>query len=168
MAKKRKGIMTKRIIGILLLAIGSFMVFVSCGNAQLKKSATFYDDANEYITDNAKATYETGGADPDYKELPRKHTVLIKTQEEYNQILKDSSIECDFEQEMIVVHTFTTIVGTDCPGVLKSIKQNGNKIIIKCKIKGHKGYYTAATPWQRWFAIKMKKVDFESVEVQIV
>ena len=158
--------MKKRIIGILLLTVGCFMIFASCGNAQLKKSATYYGDANECVADNAKATYETGGVSPDSKELPREYTILVKTQEEFDQILKDSSIECDFEQEMLVVHTFTTIAGVNQNSELKSIRLKGNKLIIKCRMERLKGYYNAAIPWQKWVAIKMKKVDVESVEVQ--
>ena len=156
----------KRSIIFILLIIITFTLFASCGNAQLKKSATYYGDANEYVTDSAKETYKTGGVSPDFKDLPKEHTILIKTQEEFDQILKDSSIECDFEQEMLVVHTFTTIAGVNQNSELKRIRLKGNKLIIKCRMERLKGYYNASIPWQKWVVIKMKKVDVESVEVQ--
>lgn len=160
-----------KIIMIALFVIVCFGFVASCESARLKTDAALYDNAGDYITDETKEVYRTGNATPYWDEtLPTEYVFALRTQEEFAAVIKEeSAFECDFDSEMIVVYTFMTMVGDSDHFKIKRIKKEGTDLKIVFELSTKHGFSEkwASTPHQRWFLLKMKKVDCAEIKVHL-
>lgn len=174
-------------LAFILLAMACMAVFTSCYHTGEKADDDWKgedveditsdivflcDNASEYILDNVKEEYQTGESRPHfYKDYPNEYIVLLKTREEFIQTIKENtSIECDFEKENIIVYSFTTMEGVDDSFKLKTVKKKGEKIKITFEKPIHTELFGGwvSTPNQRWFLLKIKKMEIESESIEII
>ena len=92
-------------------------------------------------------------------------TLIIKEQKEFEKVFCDFNI--DIEQEMLLVHMFTSPHSRPCK--IRSIKLDDGILKIDFKMKdGKLGYGDASNPQLRIFIVKMKKLEIVAVEFNLV
>lgn len=129
-------------------------------------NAVLNDNAVEMIDETFSRNNLTAGA---YYEdipnpgdsLPESRCFIVKSEAEYKEIFKDCSLDVNFESEMIIVYTFT--IEYILPARIKSIILVDETLKINYEIKLIQGAGSACQPFQRWFVIKMDKLEVSSV-----
>lgn len=164
--------MWKKFLGIcattalcLVMAAG----FAACGKNQYH--AVLYDNAEEWINEEYVNAHRTRGAR--YGEnsesvaddsCPETWTEIVKNQEKYLEIFSDAQeeFEVDFEKEMLIVYTFTTVYHRSCS--LTKLKLKDETLTIGYKIPTMVGVGDASKPYQRFFVVKLDKLDLNAAE----
>ena len=93
-----------------MLSLLLFMFLGICtGCSSNKYNAVLYDSANEWIDGDFAKENLTGDYGDEVN--PSTRTFIIDSDEKYNEIFVDDleELEIDFNEQMIIVHTFTTI-----------------------------------------------------------
>lgn len=166
----------KKINSLLVMAVCTFAIVACLGllsgcNKQIPYNATLYDNVGEQINADFKEANPTSGwFDSDYS-LPESKIWIIETQADFTDKFTVSPFECDFENEIVVLYTFTCSQGVSTKYELSDVKENANTVTIECTfISPTKNKYanTVAKPWQRWFAIKMDKTVAKGIEITLV
>ncbi len=165
--------MKKRSICFLAVLLACLCVFVGCGGARYH--AKLYDRAQDWVDEeflNENRVYgayyrikDYGDGIYDYeqdKTSPRTRTFVIKTEEEYQQIFSRSTVEVDFEKQIVILYMFNCDYARDC--LLKNIKLEGQKLQVYYKLENIGGRNDGTMPYQRCFMLVMDKTDFEAVE----
>ncbi len=145
---------------------GCLLVLSGC-NAN-KYHAELYDNLGQYINEDfAKknvlwgVTYYEDRNDS----IPKKLTFTADNNEELREIFKDDfDFEIDFNSQILFVYTYTT---TNIGKLnLKNIELKDNSLIIDYRAESKfsdRFIVDTCSPYQRWIAVKMDKVEFDSV-----
>lgn len=154
--KKTKFIM----FGLVLMMF--YGVFTGCSNN--KYNIVLYDSANEWIDTDFANENITGGFGDDVN--PETRTFIVDNDEKYNEIFVDDldELEIDFNEQMIIVHTFTTTYHRD--NNITNLELEDDILKIGYKMGKKYGVGDASRPYQRWFVVKMDKVDVNTVEFE--
>lgn len=175
------GIFMKRLF---LLGVFLIVLFTCVGCNTNKYNAYLFDDAREWIKDefaNANPTfgYFNENLNEDYfsedfnentdlisdESYPRKRIFLVDNQEKYEQIFIANIDELDinFNEQMLIIYTFTTIYHRK--NSITNLKVNNQILTISYKMASQKyGVGDVSRPFQRWFVVKLDKLDITSVE----
>lgn len=157
---------------ILLLLVAFMGMFSGCSRNQYE-AEVLSDNASEIINQSFYEQNYTYGAYYDSNTslqdstVPVSRTFVIKTQEEYdNIIVRNANLNVDFASEIIVVYTYTSDYVRDIKiDDIQVVEQNLN---IKLSLsKASKGAGDAVQPFQRYVVLKMKKIDFVTIEVVV-
>lgn len=163
--------MVKKSLYCLMVILVSLLIFFGCNQNMF--NAVLYDDAINWIRDDFINNNRTGGSYyGDNLEfvtddsLPDQHSFVVSSDEEADKIFNDNfDLTVDYNSEMIIVYTFTTIYHRQCE--LTDIEQSKNVLNISYKMKkvgSNSG--DASMPYQRWFIIKMNLLDVLSVQIE--
>ncbi len=164
---ERSDFMLKRLCYTVSVAI-CLCVFAGCNYNEVKNlyNVVLYDNAVAWIDETFLRNNLTAGAY--YEDIPNPGTPLpnsrcfiVKSEAEYGEILKEDSLIVDFETEMIIVYTFT--IEYILPAKIKSINLVDGNLKIDYEIELIQGVGSACQPFQRWFVIKIDKLDVSSV-----
>ena len=144
-------------IGLVLLLI--FSLLPGCSN--VKYDAQLFDSASawikeDFINDNPVGYSENGS-------YPTERVFVVKNQEEYDEIFIESvdDFDVDFGTQMLVVYTFETIYHRNNNLVSSDI--NGDVLNITYEMEKKLGVGDASEPYQRWFVVRLDKLDVGSV-----
>ncbi len=161
--------MLKRLFCVvsLVLCLG---VLAGCNNRNnVKYNAVLYDNAVDWIDETFAsnnlvrgAYYEDIQGEPEPEiPLPYSRYFIVKSETEFNEIFKEDSLDVDFETQMVIVYTLR--IEYRNPAELRSVSLDGEtlKITYGIELIPHTG--SACQPFQRWFVIKMNKLDISSV-----
>jgi len=143
--------------GLALLLI--FSLLPGCSN--IKYNAQLFDSASawikeDFINDNPVG-YSANGS------YPTERVFVVRNQEEYDEIFIESTdaFDVDFGTQMLVVYTFETIYHRNNNLVGSDI--NGDVLSITYEMEKKSGIGDASEPYQRWFVVRLDKLDVDSV-----
>lgn len=132
-------------------------------------NAELYDTAGEWINEDfAKNNLVRTLGDPE-NDYPKSLVFIVDNQEDYNQIFNENAapINVDFDKQMLVVYTFSTEYHRS--NTIESIIVENDVLKITYQMEKKQGVGDASMPYQRWFVVKLEKLDvnsavFEEVE----
>jgi len=176
MNKKKLIITVSALLLVLILGVTvSFQFFY------IPYNAVIYSHAEDMLLEEFLDENKIGGAfyeNPDYVEsfdymgdryiqyndLPRNRTFIVKDKETFSEIFKKDAIEVDFESEMLLIYTFPdSSFSREC--YISGINMNKKMLTVKYKKESVPlGFGSSHAPAQRWFVIKMDKLDIEDVK----
>lgn len=151
-------------ITVCLFLIVAFLT--SCSKSK-NYNAILYDNAVEWINADFADSHRVAGAlytdaQQNGENFPRSRFFIVDSRTAAEGIFGDSfDLEVDYENEMLVVYTFS--IEYILPAYIDSISLNGTTLTVNCKIKHIQGAGTACQPYQRWFIVKLDKLDIDSV-----
>ena len=174
--KKRKIVAA----GLVLLIL--FNLLSAC--ASIRFGATLYNDKDvkawldeAFLKENpiSGASYHnenyTGphGNEPrsiTYPDAPKTRVFIITDAEEYEKILPHSSIEVDFEKQMVILYTFS--VDSSRGFNLKSVKVDDGALTVQIKKEESStpNVVDSSTPGQGWVMLTMKKTEISEVKFE--
>lgn len=175
----------KRIICLGLTLVACVGGLCACNEQAVGKEygATLINDIRQFMREDfleENRTYgvhyvaraydeETGTWTEDVAKItegPRTREFIVNNEEEYLKIFNDlSSIDINFEKQMLVVHMFTTT--NPNPLVLTDFKVSNSELFVTFKAKPSKiGVKNATEPGQACMAIIMDKVDITSASFE--
>ena len=143
---------------LMSVLIGGIFFLVGCSG--VKYNAVLYDYAIDWI----KEDFVNENKIPDFKDK-----TFIIDNENYNTIIKTGieELKVDFEKQMIIVYTFTSIhSGKD---YITNMKVDNNKLIIEFNREYQVGVSPnggSSEPYQRWFIIIMDKINVSSIVIE--
>jgi len=148
-------------------------------NGIKKYDAKMYDKVTSWIKEDLRKENRTYGAyyDDGYSfnsdgygyvgyyddESPITRDFFIDSKEKFDEILGEFPEAVNFDEEIIILHTFTSTV-CHRNHVLKRVTLDEGKLKIFYDAKIRRGYDDGAMPGQKWLILKMKKTEFSSVE----
>lgn len=144
-------------LGLVFIMIFSFLT--GCSN--IKYNAQLFDSATDWIKEDFINDNLVGySANSTY---PTERVFVVKNQEEYNEIFIKSNddFDIDFDTQMLVVYTFETIYHRN--NSLVSLEVNEDVLNITYKMEKKSGVGDASQPYQRWFVVRLDKLDVDSV-----
>lgn len=156
------------ILGVVLICL-----FCISGCKTNQYNAELYDNAVEWINEDFIKNNYTSGAyyDDDIQtddSYPKTRTYLIKNNEEKLNILNNKfNIDINFEQEMLIVYTWTTVYNRPCQ--IKGFELKENVLYVNFNMSSvSTGIGDAARPFQRWMVIKLDLLPIVEVELKKV
>ena len=164
-----KGERSMRIIKFTALLLLLCIIFTSFTGCAYVSNAIYgvrmYDQAGSWIREDFAAEHEVW-----YKSNPRDYTFIVDSKEEYDEIFITGIDELDvnFDKKMIIVHTFTDTTVMNYWIRNARVKKGTLKISYQENAAAGFGRGTTSSPYQRWFAIKVNKMDIESIEFENV
>lgn len=154
-------------LGIILIMSFSFLM----GCSKNKYNATLYDDVNEWIDEDFSTTNLTYGAYYDDVLLeddsyPVARDFILCSQQECEGVIKNlSELNVNFEEEMLILYTFTTVYHRDIK--LKNIEVTDDVLKISLQFDKKSGVGDAAMPYQRFLILKLERLEIASVEIEL-
>ena len=154
------------ILVLLLVVCSTSLCLFGCNN--LPYNAVLYDSAVEWIQEDFKNENPIKAwgfmGDEDENDNPKSRTFIVCDTEDFEKVFIDgfSEFEVDFESEMIIVYTF----GSEyvLPATITNMKLKNKILTVDFKIQTIHGTGSAVIPYQRWFVIKLKKLNISSVQ----
>ena len=156
---RRSYMIKSKFISLGLVLIMIFSLLMGCSN--IKYNAQLFDFTTdwikeEFINDNLVGYSENSA-------YPTERVFIVKNQEEYDEIFNESidDFDIDFGTQMLVVYTFETIYHRD--NHLVSLEADEDVLNITYKMEKKNGVGDASQPYQRWFVVRLDKLDVDSV-----
>lgn len=149
-----------------ILGVVFLMAFTlwACDDADIPYNAVLYDDAGEWINIEFKAANATAGVIPGDDALPKSRAWLIATPADYDGMLMGTPFNCDFDNQMLVLYTFTTAYVRTVK--LTKASKNDSVLDIEFEMVKPKGTGGGAVrDYQRWLLIKLDKIEVDSANV---
>ena len=149
-----------------------FLIVCMTGCGTIKYNAKLYDNATKWINEDFIKNNFTSGAFYDDMQTdesyPSSRTIIIKSNEEKLSCFNSEfDVEVNFEKEMLIVYTWTTVYHRDCR--LKSLKVTDDVLCINYSFAPVAiGVGDASRPFQRWVIIKLDLLPITSVQVEEV
>ena len=135
----------------------------------VKYNAVLYDNAVEWINTEFANENLTRGIhyEPDFytdETYPSERTFIVNNREKYDEIFISGlkELDIDFDMQMLVVYTFTTVYHRN--NRIKKTEVKNQVLTISYKMEEKFGVGDASMPYQRWFVVKLDAVDISSVE----
>lgn len=130
-----------------------------------------FDDAVGWIREDFIQNNLTSGAFYNDVQIsdsyPDSRVFLIRSSEEGLKCLnRNFDIEVDYEQEMLIVYTWTTEYHRDYK--IEKIEVTKDTLYVNCKLEpAGIGVGDASMPFQRWLIIKLDLLPISSVLVEL-
>ncbi len=155
----------KKIIFLIMAMSACLLVLSGC--SVNKYNAELYDNLGQYINEDfyKENAFDVSAEAYFDKSYNKKKLFIVKTEDERRKIFyEDFNAEIDFDTQILIVYTCVTT--NPLERKLDEIKLNGDKleIILKDKIDYGDGN-SSCSPYQRWIAVKMDKVEFDSIRL---
>ena len=147
-----------------------FLIVCMTGCSTIQYNAKLYDNATEWIKEDFIKSNLTSGAFYDDMQTdesyPSDRTMIIKSNEEKLSCFNSEfDVEVNFEKEMFIVYTWTTVYHRDC--WLKRLQVIDDVLYIKYSLAPVAiGGGDASRPFQRWVIIKLGLLPITSVQVE--
>ncbi len=138
-------------------------LFTGC-SSKVNYNAVLYDNAVDWIREDFQVNNLVGSTQSPY---PSERTLIVNNQDEFNEIfLPDiGELDVDFTSQRLVVYTFRAIYRKSF--YLKSVTmENGRLKVIYQMEDLTPGTGSATNPYQRYFVLKLDKVDITAVEFE--
>lgn len=160
---------------IFVLGVAFLVVFTlwACDDTDIPYNAILYDKVNSFLHEDFLKENLTNGAWDEHSQqsiqddtLPRSRTVVIKSQADFYATFAEFPSEINFETDMILLYGETTSSARDF--YIKSIELNSEILRVEIRNvmpKGKSPPSGSITPYQRWTAVKMDRIDNVTIEV---
>lgn len=98
---------------------------------------------------------------------PESRTFIITDRKNFEKIIIDdfSEFEVDFDKEMLIVYTFA--IEYVLPAKIANVELNDKTLTVNYNIELTRGELSARAPYQRWFIVKLDKLDITSVKSSV-
>lgn len=129
-----------------------------------------YDNAAEWINTQFASENLTRGIHYDEQDFytdetyPASRTFIVNNRERYDEIFIAGiqELDIDFDTQMLVVYTFTTVYHRN--NRIKKTEVKNQVLTISYKMEEKFGVGDASMPYQRWFVVKLDALYITSVE----
>ena len=151
----------RKIFAAALALLILLQLFAGCS----KEDVYFWDNAKGWLTQEfQKDNIVTLGFLGEPREYPANRTIVIDTRDEYDRAFEadTSAPTADFSQQMMVLYTFVDTNRNKF--VLTDIGVENGVLKFVCEDVPSNG--DTCSPYQRWFLVKLNKVDVQSVEFE--
>ena len=148
-----------KIISLGMVLLIMFSLLPGCSN--IKHDAKLFDFASALVKEKfANANLVGCSENGSY---PAERIFIVKNQDEYNEIFVEGSNDFDvnFDTQMLIVYTFETIYHRK--NSLISIEEKEDVLKITYRQEKKLGVGDASRPYQRWFVVRIDKLDVNSV-----
>ena len=146
-------------ITALILILSTIFSLVGCYDCDEdffdnKYNATLYDSAKDWIREDFILA------------TPEKRVFIVNDQQRYDEIFISDieELQIDFNSQMLIVYTFgdeyvlkRMLIKTEIKNDCLNIAYGLEKLPVK------ENYGAVCQPYQRWFVVKMDKLDVETV-----
>lgn len=171
----------KKLLSILcaVLAALVLLTFAACDNGENngvkityfeddyvpKYNDVLYDSAVKWISEDFQCNNLIYGARYDdglKPEEPLTRTFIITEREQFENIFVENiaELEVDFDSEIMIVYTFATEYVS--PAYILDMNLSGNTLTVDYTIPLILEAGSAVKPFQRWFVIKLDKLEVTS------
>ncbi|MFA5676541.1 MAG: hypothetical protein WDA65_08490 [Christensenellales bacterium] len=161
--------MVKRIVALGVFLIIVIGLFSGCGNDN-KYNAVLYSDATvwmheDFLIENLTRDAVYDGIPLDDPLYPKNITHLIQSKEDFDKVFTEFPTELDFEKEMLCIYIFScNYMGLSYEISEMSLEDNMLKIEVNFVMPGFGASGSATVPKQRCLAVKIDRLDIETVE----
>lgn len=153
---------------IFIMTLACLFCLAGCGNkynAEIVYDS--YNNSGEWINEDVKdksCVAPVGYAAT--ADCPKSRTFVIKSEEEKCNILNGNfDVEVNFEQEMLIVYTWSSAERRPC--YIKVLELKDDNLYINFYVKPSPPLTGGSCmPYQRWFVIKLDLLSTSSVEIK--
>ena len=129
----------------------------------LPYNAVFYDTATDWINEDFASSHvvrKVGSANDEY---PKTRTFIVDSQQEYEQIFNAQAevLNVNFDTQMLVVYTFSTVYHRN-KEITDLHTANGVLTVTYEMEKDKPDVTDASMPYQRWFVVKLDKLEVDT------
>ena len=156
-----------RRVMIIFFIILSVFVITGCSDKNLYNAKIVtdnYEFNEEFLLNNKTfGAYLNDGYYIDNEKYPKERMIIINNESDFNNAFKNFE-DIDLNQEMIVIHAFTTASNSEYE--LKKIKISEKKLIIEYVSKKTNGINppNASVPDTKWLVVRMNRLDVDCVD----
>lgn len=156
-----------RRVMIIFFIILSVFVITGCSDKNLYNAKIVtdnYEFNEEFLLNNKTfGAYLNDGYYIDDEKYPKERMIIINNESDFNNAFKNFE-DIDLNQEMIVIHAFTTASNSEYE--LKKIKISEKKLIIEYVSKKTNGINppNASVPDTKWLVVRMNRLDVDCVD----
>ena len=153
-------------LGVLLMGIVLSISFVGCSE-ESPYHTELYDNAVSWLREDFQTENPVrvaGFSDvEDDKQYPKTRTFIVSDETEYEKIFLDDIAELDvnLSEKMLIVYTFS--IEYVRPAKISKMHLDGDVLTVEYEIELIPGTGNAVSPFQRWFILKLDKINFSSV-----
>ena len=99
----------------------------------------------------------------DTEQYPKTRTFIVSDETDYKKIFADDidELKIDLSEKMLIVYTFSTEYVL--PAKISKMQLDGDVLTVEYEIELIPGTGSATSPFQRWFILKLDKIDCASV-----
>lgn len=162
-------------ITALILILSTIFSLVGCYDCDEdifdnKYNATLYDSAKDWVREDfilANPIKTVGFIDENPEgQNPKNRVFIVNDQQRYDEIFVSGieELQIDFNSQMLIVYTFSDeyvlkrmLIKTEIKNDCLNIAYGLEKLPVK------ENYGSVCQPYQRWFVVKMDKLDVETV-----
>ena len=156
--------MKKRMLFLGVLVIMGLVLYAGCGNKKIPYNALLYDNVADCVNEDFKKANITSGLTVNDEHLQKSYAWLIISEDDYINKTNESRVNVDFDKQMVVVYTFTTVYATRKYN-LRNLTVENDILTVEYEIEKNNGVVGNAThPQQRWFMIMLDKVNVNAVD----
>lgn len=156
-----------RRVMIIFFIILSVFVITGCSDKNLYNAKIVtdnYEFNEEFLLNNKTfGAYLNDGYYIDDEKYPKERMIIINNESDFNKAFKNFE-DIDLNQEMIVIHAFTTASNSEYE--LKKIKISEKKLIIEYVSKKTNGINppNASVPDTKWLVVRINRLDVDCVD----
>ncbi|MGN1104778.1 MAG: hypothetical protein ACI4QI_07915 [Candidatus Coproplasma sp.] len=125
----------------------------------VKYNAVLYDDAVEWI----RGDFKTENNIDYFQDGNVSLTFTVDNQEEYNSIFIENAdgLSVDFDSQMLAVYTYIAVNYRN--NYLTSTEVSDGVLTLTYEMEDKPGICDTCVPYQRWFVVRLDKLDVDSV-----
>lgn len=152
---------------IIIFTILSIVIITGCSDKNLYNAKIVtqnYEFNEEFLLNNKTfGAYLKDGYYIDDEKYPKERMIIINNESDFNNAFKIFE-DIDFNEEMIVIHAFTTASNSEYE--LKNINFAEKKLTIEYCTKKTNGINppNASIPDTKWLVVKINRLDIEYVD----
>ena len=149
-----------------LMGIIFSISFIGC-SVELPYHAELYDHAVSWIREDFQTEHPVkivGFSDvEDTEQYPKTRTFIVSDEAEYERIFLDdiAELDVDLSEKMLIVYTFSAEYVR--PAKISGMHLDGDVLTVEYEIDLIPETGSAVKPFQRWFILKLDKIEFSSV-----
>lgn len=148
-----------KIVAFLLLVSITIGAFSGC--AQIFYGAQLYDNIDRNLVLDTFRWNNPIYVTTENPSHPDSRSFVIADKATYDTVFVDSAFDVNFDDEMILLCTFSNCYPR--PYYLDKISIKDGKAIVYIHMRQH-GANDCVVVYQKWIAVRMRKVDIDSVE----
>jgi len=155
----------------MVIVLVNFLFITGCNN--ISYNAQLYDNINDYINEDfAKETiirdvYYVNHDDITIIQhddtVPSDRTFIVTDKESYDEMFNENIdyFDVNFTTQMLIIYTFRAINHRELN--LTNISLQDSSLTVEYKSIQKNGIGDTSTPYQRWIAVKLDKINIMSI-----
>lgn len=158
----------KKIVSIIMMMTACLLILSGCTNIS-KYHAELFDNIGEYVNEEFLKENTLAEDVNDFFDatVVKKRLFTVKTEKEMQRIFNESfDPKIDFDSQILIVYTCFTNSPKERALDKINFSNSELEIVLKDKDEIDRWALSSCEPYQRWIAVKIDKVEFDSVEFE--